>query len=68
MDKKVKDKWIGARVDGPYEKRVGDYIAGSKELTLAQLIRLSLDEYMLNHPVKDTKLGTPEHLNIKPGE
>lgn len=51
MARKVKDKWLGARVDGDLDQRVTEYIDVA-ELTMGELVRASVEEYMVNHPVK----------------
>jgi hypothetical protein len=52
MARKMKDKYIGARVDSPYFDRVIAYIDASPIETQGQLVRAAVDEYMSNHPIK----------------
>lgn len=51
MPRKVKDKWIGARVDEDMENRVEKYIDSSDSLNLGELVRNAVEEYMVNHPI-----------------
>lgn len=65
-DKPIKDKWLGTRVDKSTEARVNEYIDASDELTIGALMRKSVNEYMLNHPLKKQ---TPDPTTLtKPGE
>lgn len=50
MARKVKDKLIGARVDGDMLEEVNTYI-NTAEISMGDLIRVSVLEYMTNHPV-----------------
>ena len=54
MAKKVKDKWLGARVDENLDGLVDTYIDAA-ELTMGELVRLAVVEYMNNHPIAPTK-------------
>jgi len=65
-DKPIKDKWLGARVDGPTEVKVNTYLDASDDLTMGALVRKSVNEYILNHPLKEPK-ADPTTLT-KPGE
>lgn len=49
--KKAKDKLIAARVDEDLLKQVNEYIE-SMWLSLGDLIRMALEEYIKNHPIK----------------
>lgn len=51
MAKKVKDKWLGARVDADVDTRVKEYTEAA-EMDMGELVRKGVEEYMLNHPVK----------------
>lgn len=65
-EKIVKDKWLGARVDAPTEVKVNEYLGASDDLTMGALVRKSVNEYMLNHPLKEP---TPDPTTLtKPGE
>jgi hypothetical protein len=65
-EKIVKDKWLGARVDKPTEEKVNEYLNASDDLTMGALVRKSVNEYMLNHPLKES---TPDPTTLtKPGE
>lgn len=59
MARKVKDKWLGARVDEDLSVTVSNYLQAS-DLNLGDLVREGVKEYMLNHPVKppQVKEGT----------
>lgn len=64
--KQIKDKWLGARVDPAQYERVDDYIKANEELTMGDLVRKGVEEYMLNHPVKKPQ-ASPTDIK-KPGE
>ena len=49
---KVKTDWIGGRVDEDFKENVEAYIDNA-EMTMGQLIRKAVDEYIKNHPVED---------------
>jgi predicted transcriptional regulator len=51
MANKVKDDWLGGRVDSDLKERVEEYIE-SAEITQGQLIRKAVIEYIKNHPVE----------------
>lgn len=64
--KPVKDKWLGARVDKSTEERVAAYLDALDDLTMGALVRKSVNEYMLNHPLKEP---APDSTTLmKPGE
>ncbi len=65
-DKPIKDKWLGARVDKPTEQKVNAYLDASDDLTMGALVRKSVNEYMLNHPLKEQT--TDPTILTKPGE
>jgi hypothetical protein len=52
MAKRVKDKWLGARVDNDMSQRVVDYTERS-EMDMADLVRDAVEEYMINHPAPE---------------
>jgi hypothetical protein len=52
MANKVKDGWLGGRVDGDLKEQVEEYIEAT-EMTQGQLIRKAVIEYMKNHPVQE---------------
>lgn len=56
-----KTAYIGARADRPFEKKVNDYMKAG-HITMADLVRNGIEEYMQNHPIK-----APEP-SLKPGE
>lgn len=51
MAKKVKDKWLGARVDANLDSLVDVYIEAT-EITMGDLVRVAVVEYMENHPIE----------------
>lgn len=55
-DRLIKDRYIGARVDEVFGGEVDNYLSYLDDVTMGDLIRKSVKEYMLNHPLK----GTPE--------
>lgn len=64
MARKVKNKLLAARADGVLIEQVNQYIAAA-ELTMGELVRTSVVEYMKNHPVSPvplTKTTTQEPL------
>lgn len=64
-NKPVKDKWLGARADAPLEAKVSAYIEAA-DITMGDLIRKSVNEYMNNHPVRAPQ---PDQTTLnKPGE
>jgi hypothetical protein len=52
MANKVKDDWLGGRVDGDLKELVEEYIDAA-EITQGQLIRKAVIEYMKNHPAEE---------------
>lgn len=50
MARKVKNDWLGGRVDEDLKEEVQEYIDDAG-LTEGELIRVAVKEYMLNHPV-----------------
>lgn len=64
MARKIKDKWLGSRTDADHYQVISDY-ADAVEIDVAELIRLAVDEYMTNHPVK--RPAKPMAEQIKPG-
>lgn len=64
-EKKVKDKWLGARVDVVMEGKVSAYIEAA-DISMGDLIRRSVNEYMVNHPQKQESSNQTQL--IKPGE
>jgi cAMP phosphodiesterase len=61
--KLTKDKWLGARADADLDAKVTEYIDAA-DISMGDLIRRSVKEYLLNHPIKQPE---PE-VNLKPGE
>lgn len=55
MPKQVKNKWLGARADDNLSAQVTRYIEASDNLTMGDLVREAVEEYMINHPVKQTR-------------
>jgi hypothetical protein len=51
-DKPVKDRYVGARVDEFFDKELTAYLSASEDLTMGDMVRKSLKEFMLNHPIK----------------
>ena len=67
MAKQVKDRWLGARVDAATDKRVSDYTEAA-EINMGDLVRDAVNEYIINHPVKNP-LGKVDVSKLnKPGE
>lgn len=65
MAKPVKSKWLGARVDSVMDGKVTAYIE-TAEITMGDLLREAVNEYMANHPIKTPRL---DHTKpTKPGE
>ena len=60
--KLTKDKWLGARADADLDAKVTEYIDAA-DISMGDLIRRSVKEYLLNHPIKQSE---PE-VNLKPG-
>lgn len=53
MPTKVKDDWLGGRVDGELKAQVEEYIDAAGDMTQGQLIRKAVIEYMKNHPIEE---------------
>lgn len=53
MAKAVKTKWLGARVDDALSGRVALYIEQADGLDTAALIRVAIEEYLVNHPITE---------------
>lgn len=51
MPSKRKNDWIGARVDDDLKELAEAYI-GEAELTMGQLVRRAIEEYIKRHPVE----------------
>lgn len=52
MARKVKERYIGARVDEDQGARVDAYVEMSADIDSAgDLIRKALNDYMTNHPI-----------------
>lgn len=65
-DKPTKDRWLGARVDASTEAKVSAYLEASDDLTMGAMVRRAVNEYILNHPLKEQK---PDPTTLtKPGE
>lgn len=52
MPKKVKTEWLGGRVDDDLKEKVEEYIDAT-EMTMGQLIRKAVMEFMQNHPAEE---------------
>lgn len=54
MGNKVKDDWLGGRVDADFKEQVEEYIEQSPLVeTQGQLIRKAIAEFMKNHPAEE---------------
>ena len=51
MARPIKDKWLGARVDEALYVSVDSYVK-TVEISMGDLLRLAVEEYLNNHPVK----------------
>lgn len=65
MARRVKDKYLGARVDDDMSARVDTYIAAA-HITMGDLLRAAVTEYMINHPAK-TSVKPAQALTGKGG-
>lgn len=63
MARKIKDGYLGTRVDTDYGSKVDAYVEAT-EMTKGDLVRDAVTEYMANHPIKKPKPA----VTIKPGE
>lgn len=63
--RKIKDRWIGTRVDEDYYAEVENY-TDATGLNNGELLRAAITEYINNHPPKQVKKPTFGHL--KPGK
>ena len=52
MGRKVKDSYVGGRVDDEMKEEVQEYIDNAG-ITEGELVRKALIEYMKNHPITD---------------
>jgi antitoxin component of RelBE/YafQ-DinJ toxin-antitoxin module len=52
MARKVKDDYIGGRVDTDFKEQVEQYIDDAG-MTQGELVRVALEEYMRNHTVTE---------------
>lgn len=68
-EKRIKDKWLGARVDDAMDIKVSAYLTGSDDpdLTMGSLVRMATLEYMANHPVKSASSKVNVNDVPKPG-
>lgn len=72
-EKKVRNRWIGARFDEDEATEVDAYIAAyeeandGKELSVTDIVRRGLREFMHNHPIK-APIDTTQTQPTKPGE
>lgn len=48
----VKTDWIGGRVDTDLKEQVEAYVENS-DMTIGQLLRRALKEYMAQHPITE---------------
>ena len=53
MAKVVKNRQIYARVDEGMSNRIANYVDEAPGLDMAELVRLAVEEYMENHPIKE---------------
>lgn len=72
MAKRAKTKWLNARVDDPFYEKAAAYTENT-ELTIADLVRVGVEEYMANHPTKAIPMlenfpGIPASTQIKSQE
>lgn len=63
MAKRIKDRWLGARIDAVIDTKITEYLKAT-EMSMGDLIRGAVEEYMRNHPMKEPKPWP----KIKPGE
>lgn len=54
-NKKLKDKWLGARVDEDLSSAVEVYIDAA-DITMGDLVRKAVKEYMIVHPTEPSQL------------
>jgi hypothetical protein len=54
-NKKLKDKWLGARVDEDLSSLVEVYIDAA-DMTMGDLVRKAVKEYMNSHPTEPSQL------------
>lgn len=59
MARKVKDEWLGARIDKDLAGLVDVYIDAA-EISMGDLVRKAVKEYMVNHPLEPSKLMKAE--------
>lgn len=67
QEKPIKDKWLGARIDGALDAKISVYITEAEDLTMGLLVRRGVIEYMTNHPLKDENSKTDVNNVTKPG-
>lgn len=60
----IKSKWVGARVDDIFSTDVKDYLDAADNLTMGDLVRLGVKEFMSNHPVRARKEGAAVNTSI----
>lgn len=53
MARKVKVDWLGGRIDSDLKERVEDYV-DQAGMTMGELVRKAVDEYMLAHPIVES--------------
>lgn len=68
MAKEVKKNWRGGRFGDTAAAEVDTYVARSKDLTMGELVRRGVLEYMTNHPIKDPATKVDSTKVSKPGE
>lgn len=51
-DKPIKDRYVGARVDQTFGRELDNYVDNVDDMTMGDLIRKALREFMANHPLK----------------
>lgn len=56
---KKKDKWLGARIDATFEDQIIDFL-NAKEMTMGDLVRRSVQEFMWSHPKDSTPTNNVE--------
>jgi hypothetical protein len=63
MAKKLKEKWLGVRVDNETYETIQEYVKATDSY-IAGLVRDAVLEYMVNHPVNDVHKVRNEKLRV----
>lgn len=61
MAKRVKDRWLSARVDEKFDEQVSAYTEAT-EMDKGELVRMAVKEYMDHHPPKVPGLPTADEF------